>query len=495
MSGVKSIVQLIKGEKSPCEGGCKGGVDWQVHVSRVLFFFLLIFTLSSCEDSRPELPSVEERVAESIEALRDELTDPQFGWRIDYKPTVGAGTFLILLNFDEDGTVRIQSDVPDDGGVYQNQTISYRIDQELETELVLETYAVFHYLFELNQNSFGAEFEFIFDEEDDGNLVFLSKSDGGGEPTELIFQPAGASDSDLISTEIISQLSQGGYRSGSLAGINATSIYQIYLPSDNVSIFTSFDLGNRQAKVHGAASGRTYQEVLSTSSRTNIDRLTDISFISEEVIFENPVTFSIGGNNYSISSFTSSGFQISDTSYCAAGDDSYVSFEADVSSIGAAEMMSGLYSSHSTFVDDDTEFYQISDIFMFDENEESIQSDVLAAFPNSIVFVLVYNGVPRGFDNGTFTGLGWVGVDENNALEFYLREMNVTNTSGNLLEFDLADGTFITVQDSLDERNELFDLTDQIFEGGALYTTEILSFEDLFEVYNPCNGYTFFLSE
>lgn len=461
---------------------------------KLLFISLLSAGLLACEDSRLELPTVEERIAASKEALLDELTDPQFGWRVDYKPTNNAGTFLILLNFDENGTVRIQSDVPDEGGAYLDQTISYRIDHELGTELVLETYAVFHYLFELNQNSFGAEFEFIFDEEDDGNLIFLSKSDGIN-PTELVFQPAGSTDASLISTEIIGQLSQGSYRTESLGGLSPSPIYQIYLPSDDISIFTSFDISNRRAKVYGAALGKTFDEVRTSSITTSINGLSDISFISEQVQFESPINFSLQGNNYSITSFSTSGFQIQDTSFCADSEDTYVFMDASFASIGSTEMSSTIFSSHSTFIDEDTEFYQIADFFMYDDEDNSVQPDVLEAFPNSIVFVLVYNGVPRGFNDGTFTGLGWVGFDENNAIEFFLREIDVSSTSGNMLEFELAEGTFITVADSLDERNSLFELTDRIFEGGSLFATEILSADDLLELYNPCNGYTFFLTE
>ncbi|MEM6736319.1 MAG: DUF4302 domain-containing protein [Bacteroidota bacterium] len=454
-----------------------------------IFPFMMLL---ACEDSRLDIPSVEERTSQASKELMDELTDPPFGWRLQYKPTNNAGIFLILLNFNSNGTVRIQSDVSDEGGIYLDQTISYRIDQDLETELILETYAVFHYLFELNQNSFGAEFEFLFEEKDDENLIFTSKSDVGI-PTELVFQPAAASDPDLISSEIIAQLAQGSYRFGSLAGIIASPTYQIYVPSDNVSIFTSFDLGNRRAKVFGAAFGRTFEEVSTTSVSTAIDLTTDLSFINEEVFFESPVSFTLAGSSYSLSSFRIADFQVQDTIYCSQND-TYVAFDASFSS-NNWEMISSLFASHSNFVDDESEFYQISDVFMYDEKDSTIQSDVLEAFPNSIVFVLVYNGIPRGFEDGTFTGLGWVGVDENSALEFYLREMNVTDTSGNLLEFELMEGTFITVPDSLEEKDALFSLTDQIFEGGALYATEILSSEDLFEIYNPCNGYKFFLTE
>jgi len=433
---------------------------------------------------------VEERVAAATQELRDLLTEPQFGWRLDYKPTTNAGTFLILLNFDEDGTVRIQSDVPDEGGIYFDQTISYRIDQELETELVLETFAVFHYLFELNQNSFGGEFEFEFNQQQGGNLIFVSKSDA----TVLTFEPAGPSDADLISTEIVAQLPQGSYRTGSLAGLNPSPIYQMYIPGDDISFFASFDVSNRRALVYGASVGQTFDELLNATTTTQINQLTDIAFVSEEVLFEDPVSFSIDGNSYTITSFSGANFQMQDTSYCVGSTDSFVSLDANFSSIGTTQMQSGLFSSHSSFVDESSEFYSIVDFFVYDENNESIQEEVLEAFPNSQFFLLIIEGRPIGFD-GTFTGLGWVGFDENNTVEFFLREMTITNNVGNQLEFELTDGTFITVADSLDERDALFALSDRVFEGGTIYASEILSADGLFELYNPCNEYKLFLNE
>ena len=456
---------------------------------------ILISILIACEDSRPELPSVEERVAQSIAALKEQLVEPDFGWRVNYRPNTEAGTFFILLDFDEEGTVRIQSDVPDEGGVYLDQTTSYRIDQELETELVLETYAVFHYLFEQNQNSFGAEFEFLFEGEENGNLIFVSKSDAGLR-TELIFEPAGFSDSDLISIDLISQLSQGGYRSGELAGIQAAPLFQFYLPSENLSIFASLDLGNRRTKVYGATQGEAFEDILSAANSVQIDLLTNISFLADEVIFETPASFSLNSESYSFSSFSISDFQLFDTTYCIDDSGSYASFNAPSTSIGSTmQVVSSLFSSHSNFMDTESEFFQISDVFMYDEDDNTIQPTILESFPNSVVFVLMYNGVPRGFTDGTFTGLGWVGVDENNALEFYLREMEVNSTTGNMLSLTLTEGTYITIADSLDERNSLFDLTDQIFDGGTLYATEVLSFDDVYEVFNPCNRYKFFLAE
>ncbi|MFT7234018.1 MAG: hypothetical protein ACI8TA_003247, partial [Cyclobacteriaceae bacterium] len=448
-----------------------------------------------CNDEDSQIPSVEERKAAATKELVDELTGSANGWRLDYRPTPSAGTFLIILNFDENGQVRIQSDVAVNEGKFLDQTISYRIDHDLATELILETYGVFHYLFELNQNSFGAEFEFLYQGKSGDNLIFRSKSDGVDEITTLIFSPADASSAGLISTEITEQLATGGFRLGELAGIGANTSYQWYLPSDDISIFGSFDLGNRRFKAHGASKGYTFDEVLNSNQSTEIQSVHNISFIDEQVVLGQAVSFSLDGKNYSFSTISPSNFVQSDTAYCVGQSDKSTSFDAALGDISSIEMRSTNYVNYSLFFDEEDEFYAQSYVFMYDENDSSLAETLEESFENIELFLLIYNSTPRGYSDGTFTGLGFLSFDENDDLQWYLREMNILKQNGNYLEFELTDGTFINVADSLDERNALFDLTDQIFEGGKLYASEVLSFEDLYEVYNPCNDYHFYLFE
>ena len=131
---------------------------------RIRYLWLLLIIVWGCEDDEgSRLAPVDERVSEAISNLRSELMAPADGWKLEYQPTPDAGVFLMLLDFSE-SEVTISSDVPDDEGAYFEQTIPYRIDNALGLELILETFGVFHFLFEQDQASFGAEFEFIFQE-------------------------------------------------------------------------------------------------------------------------------------------------------------------------------------------------------------------------------------------------------------------------------------------------------------------------------------------
>ena len=107
----------------------------------------------------------------------------------------------MLLTFDEEGAVRIKSDLANNSGEFFDQTLPYRIDSNLGMELVFETFGVFHYLFEIDANTFGAEFEFVYKGKEGGNLIFESKTDEIN-PTVLTFEPASANDENLLSRQL-----------------------------------------------------------------------------------------------------------------------------------------------------------------------------------------------------------------------------------------------------------------------------------------------------
>ena len=69
--------------------------------------------------------------------------------------------------------------------------------------------------FELEQNTFGGDFEFVFVEEDNDELTFRSKSDN----STMTLVPAGANDDALISIDAVSTLIQGIFQEEDLGGI------------------------------------------------------------------------------------------------------------------------------------------------------------------------------------------------------------------------------------------------------------------------------------
>jgi hypothetical protein len=464
-------------------------------ITSLLLIALLFFT--SCNNDVADISSVEERKAAATAELIDALTAPANGWRLNYRPNSFAGTFLVILDFNKDGTVRLQSDLTADDGVYLDQTITYRIDHDLATELIFETYGVFHYLFELNRNTFGGEFELLYKGKAGNNLTFRSKTDAPGNQTTLSFLPASTTDASLISTQIIGQLEQGGYRQKTLVGLSPNASFQIYFPADNLSIFATIDVNNRLALIKGAAIGQSTDAVINSTKKVNINTTVELSFLSEKVLFDRAVEFALDGKNFSFSGFNNTNFIKKDTLYCTESPvASFISFDCQVDNIGTGTMASTIFSSHSTFFDQADEFYIIDPSFLFNENDSSLLPLIDENFKDIAVFALIYKNGFNGYTGtGTFTGMGFAAFDANGKIQWYLREMDVVEQSGNYVKLALTDGTFINVADSLDERNALFEITDEIFQEGKIYGSEVQGIDGIFEIYNPCNGYKFFLNE
>lgn len=457
--------------------------------------FLISVVLYGCDQENNDLLSAAERVNQATDDLIDELTDPNQGWKVSYKPTDASGRFLIFLNFNDDGNVNIKSDVGDEEGAYLDQNITYRIDYGLGTELIFDTYGVFHYLFEKNQSTFGAEFEFYYKGKDGDNLLFESKSDGGN-PTVVTFEPALSSDFALLSSELITELSQGSFQSENLAGVGVLVQYQVYLQSQDISIFMTVDLDIRRLKVHGVAAGNTQEEIINNAIKADsINHETAFSLLGGSIVFSNSLSFSLGGQSYTISDLKLDNFQTLATSYCEGKTSNFISFDGDLSSIGAFTMSSSLLSSHSDFLKNSGDLYQINPVFLFNENDSSLIDDINELFEEELLaFIFVNNASFNGYTgDGNFTGLGFVSVGDDNQLEWFMREMNVVQNTGNYINLELTDDTFINVSDSLSQRNALFQLTDEVFSGGEFYALEVLSIDGLFELYNPCNEYKVFL--
>lgn len=456
---------------------------------KTLIAISLIGLFIGCTNDNGNLPSVEERVAEAIRDLRTDLVAPTNGWRLDYRPVFDAGTFLILMDFSEDGTVRIQSDVQANNGEFRDQVISYRIDSSQGLELILETYGVFHYLFELNQATFGAEFEFDFNEVVGDSLFFTSKTDG----SELAFGPATSNDENLISTGAESSLAQGVFQTGNLAQIGNFGTFNIYLPADDATISATFNLDKRIANIHGIAAGQTQSEIATNNSGTKIDFSSTYGYIGEAVVLDQPSTFSFGGKEYTISELPVENFSQSTGSFCAGQTDSLVNLSSNgVPSLGNISLQSSLFQTHSNFQGPDA-FFSINHVFLYDQDDNSISGQIEAVFPDVAAFQWYYG---LELDTGTFNGAGFVTVDDLGAVKFYLRGFDLVQ-SGNYLTLTFNDSDLITDEDIPDQlRTDFEALMDQILDQGNVYMLDLTTnIPGLWEFYNPCNRYKGFMFE
>ncbi len=453
---------------------------------RKLFPLLLLVLLLGCQfNDDPKLPPVEERVSDAIEEMEDLLVAPTNGWRIDYRPNGLGGDYLILMEFDRDGNVRIQSDVPANDGEFRDHVISYRIDVGRGVELVLETYGVFHYLFELNQTSFGGEFEFIFVEEIGGDLVFASKTD----PSIITFMPAASTDPNLISTEALNLLQQGVFRQQNLAGAGNFVQYNMYLEDIDATVSMSMDLDLRRLNIQGIAAGQTIDEILTSTSRQQINHSSVFSIREEDLILNLSRSISFGGSEITFDRIPIENINRIASSFCEGQVDSLTTFgRSNTAGLGNFTLTSSLAATHSSF--GEGSFASVNAGFIYDENDNAISETVTDLLPDVVAFQ-IYNGIELN-DGGTLRALGWITIDELNNVDFILRNFEIEQ-QGNLATITLLDSFFRQDQLSTEQMDAVTSLSDLIFEGNQVYLMEALTVNGLLEFYNPCNRHKGFI--
>lgn len=457
----------------------------------IYFLFFTSLVLASCSVNNTDLPPVEERVKEAVDGLRFELLAPSNGWRLEYQPTEEAGTFLMLLNFDADGNVRIQSDVADNAGEFYDQTITYRIDNAQGLELILETFAVFHHLFELESATFGGEFEFLYKRKDGVNLIFESISDGAN-PTQLVFIPAGANDANEFSRELAANLEQFRISNPQILISSATKILptqQLILNDRNISIFWNIDFSKRNLTVEFAGVGTTRDQVIA-GNKVTLNQFSKYTFSNGKIVLDNPLSFGLNGQQQNISEITLTDFDFTGPDYCASGSNNTTPrYTGQDPSLGAVTLINTYLSNRGS------EFtptvYTVNALFIFDDQGNSLleEGSISQKFPNASGFVLFY-GVPL---NDPLIPIYSVGLIMDDG-EIYVRAYQPTTTKVNLVQISLLDQYYYSATPPTGTEQDLKDITDEIFAGGEFYAfDEPIEGLKLFRLFNPCNKYEFFL--
>lgn len=461
---------------------------------RLRYLFVIgLLGLFGCDDDNPDLLPIEQRVETAISNLRNELTAPPNGWRVDYQPTNEAGTFLIIMDFDENGEVNIQSDVPDNDGQFLNQTIPYRIDNSLGLELVLETFAVFHYLFELESAEFGAEFEFFYQGKSGDTLLFESKSDVI-DKTILEFLPADVSDFNSFSADLAANLNEFQDVGPQLFGTNLPT-QQVSLLDANVSVFWSLNLNERNVTVEFAAVGTTPEEIVANPGAIRfINHETTFGLENGRMVFEEPFSFVINNTFFEFSEISFGDFENSGPSICPFGEDTNPIFQEQDGIFGDVTIQNSAISTSGLGFTQDV--YSVNADFFFDGEQNSLNDEgglFDVTFSNVSGFVVVY-GVLVNLEGVPEYSLGVILEDGG----IYLREFEPTTTGINQVQINLLDEYFVLPPEDgsapVDVEQTLETVTDELFSGGEVYAYFIpVEGIELYNLFNPCNGYEMIL--
>ncbi len=453
----------------------------------LLVISLFLFLATSCSDDSANLPPVEERVKEAISALRNELTAPANGWRLEYQPTEESGTFLILMKFTPDGNVNIQSDVPDSNGYFFNQTITYRIDNALGLELIFETYAVFHHLFELDQATFGAEFEFLYKRKENENLIFESINDTSN-PTQLTFVPAGANDASEFARTLSENLVKFKLSHPQIFGTIAPT-QQLILNDRNISVFWTIDLDKRNLVAEFAGIGTTRDDVLA-NNRITLNKSSKFTFANGQLVLDTPISFVLNSQSHTISKLTLSDFSLTGPDLCASGVNNIEpKYTGQTSGLGNVTLVNSMLSNRGN--DFSKTVYTVNAFFLFDNQGNSLQEtgSISTQLPGTSGFVLFY-GVPLVDPSIPIYSVGFI-MDNG---EIYVREYQPTTTAVNLFKINLLNQYYYSATPPAGTEQALQEITDELFAGGEFYAFDLPGNSvKVFRLYNPCNQYEFFL--
>lgn len=441
-----------------------------------IFHILLIFcvTLLACDDDdiRVFEKTADERAAEAIAALKADLVAPANGWRVKYRPVDGSGSFYVLMKFDENNKVNIKSDLAADDKSYVNQTIGYRIDNSLGIELVLENYSFFHYLYEQDQATFYAEYEFEFvNKTPDNALVFVSKSDFS-DKTTILFEEASGSDQNLLGVTVSENLE-------ALA--------------DDLELFSSsikIEFTDRDIVLYGGID--VFKRTLSLSAATPKSNPQNIQFLNyssgyivqgNSIVLDSPIAGNFSGINLSINAISLSTLTQGELNVCtdptpvhqyagqtSSGDN--ISLESTVVNAGGAG-----------FTQESGEFF--ASLENIRNNGQFVVEEIEADLKGAVIMSLLY-GIT--FEGAPLYAIGFAMINDNGSVTFALKEFTPILES-NKLTFNFKPGIRLLRDQNPDANlDNLMKYIDPLVEGNTTYVYKYA--DGIYEFNNPCTGWT-----
>jgi len=454
----------------------------------VVAFVFVFFLLGGCTgDDGPNLPTYEERVSEATNNLKADLTAPTLGWRLEYQPVPESGTFLILMEFTE-SEVRLRSDIGANNGQFFDQTIPYRIDAALSLELIMETYCVFSYLFEQDQATFGAEFEFLFREKQGENLLFESKTDVGNR-TQLVFEPANSDDENSFSRDIAANLDAFSTISPKALS-EVPPQQQIVLEDLGVSVFWTLDNQKRTVVSQFAGEGTTLQEIL-TNGGILLNHSSGYSIADGFLELQEPLQFSLAGQGITLERIALTDFDMTAPNVCPTEPSNAPRYRGFTPGLGDVTMLSTLLSTDGQ--DFQPNVYTVNAFFIFDGDGNSLLDEGVIGdnFPDASGFVFLY-GVELINPDIPIYSAGLIMEDG----EIFVRAFEPTITEINRLEINFVNNFYHSGTPNPGDQQRLTEVTEEIFSGGVMYAFDLpVTGLTVHRLFNPCNQYEVFLVE
>ncbi|MGK7395763.1 MAG: DUF4302 domain-containing protein [Candidatus Cyclobacteriaceae bacterium M3_2C_046] len=447
---------------------------------KYLFLLFLLINLVACEEDEKLIfdEPAEERASQAVQQLAQDLVQPQNGWYLQYRPNEESGLFSVILDFNQDGKVNIKTDVFANDGEFYDQTIPYRVDNSLGLELIFETYSFFSFLFELEQASFGGEFEFEYvNKTPDGALVFVSKTDAGV-PTRIVMTPAPPNAEVLLGRQLSNNLN------------TLNSNLELFNPSLKLT-FKNKDL----------AFFLKMNDFTRTMDITYVARKSDLSdgqelnFSSgfliqgDTIALEQALTGSFGGLDYNLSLIELEELSEAKTEFCSGKEEETFVFNGKIPSTDDAIILeTSLFDIKGQNVFQTVGFF-ISQVtptsFIIDDKDSSAAPQIIEDLDGVQDMQLYY--FAGGDDPFYAVGFRVMNIDQTNT---WLLKRFIPEMEGNVLKFDFADT--VTVFGNQNYQANADNIDKYLEFLSAQDNTHILQInENFYEFYNPCSGWRF----
>lgn len=432
--------------------------------------------LASCEDDQELFDSpADARAAEAIAQLRQELTAPENGWLIEYRPERSSGMYYVLLRFRDDGQVIIQSDLGAEDGRYFRDTVTWRVDNSLGLELIFETYSMFSYLFEQEQATFGAEYEFNYvNKTPDNALVFQSKSDLSRPRDIIVFVPAPPTAETLLGTPIAQQLERMG---GDLNKVFPS--FRLSYTDKDLALYLTMNQLHRTVTFNAASLKSN------TATRQSVNFSTTYYLKGDSLVLETPFNRTLFGNAATIRSIRLLDEGQSTLGACAEPLTSH-NYTGTTSSNESITLESTLLDVSGNTFAQESDFYFSPLEYVF-EGGFSAVNRITNDITGALEMHLYYNFELGGGDK--LFGIGFVIRNPDNTITFALREFTpVLNDNQIIFNFE-PDISIFNAPTSATNVANIYTYLDALTEGDQTYVFRINT--GIFEFHNPCTGWSF----
>jgi hypothetical protein len=441
-----------------------------------------IMLMVSCDDDDINVfdKTADERAAEAIAALKADLVAPPHGWKVSYKPVDNGGSYFVFMTFDANNKVTIETDLGASNGEFQQQTISYRIDNSLGLELIFENYSFFSFLFEQEQATFGAEYEFNYiNKTPDNALVFNSKTDIG-ERSIVLFQEAAQNEKSFLAKTVSLNLDRFGEPLNFFA--SSSSVRIAYTDKD-LAVYFSIDAFRRIAEFN-FISPKT-----STATGRALNHTTGYTLRRDSIVFDAPLQTVFNGSSIILRRLYLGALSETTVNYCTGVDTTAPVFSGVTSANDNFNMETTLFNNAGAAFRTDAEIY-IADVQnVINNNGERAATQITADISGALVLVIYNNYAISATER--LNAAGFLIQNDNETTSIAVHKYTST-FAGNAVELVFEpDITYVRNPDpgTTADVSKMMTYLNLLMQGGKAY---IYKLDDQFyEFYNPCSGWSF----